>query len=83
MEKVSHHLIRSLQEAKSTAGSDYAAFRRLALDVIDAIEAKGDIDDRLAEAVHAVRFPDTDDIDWIIQRVSSILGLPGRPPSTP
>jgi len=83
MENLSHHLIVTLQKARSKAGSDYAAFRQLALKAVDAVEAKGDIDDRLAEAIDAVRFPDTDDIDWIIQRVSSILGLPGRPPSTP
>ncbi|MBB4039851.1 hypothetical protein GGR34_001498 [Microvirga flocculans] len=83
MENLSHHLIRSLHEAKSTAGSDYAAFRRLSLEAVNAVEAKGDIDDRLAEAIDAVRFPDTDDIDWIIQRAVAILGPSGRSPTTP
>lgn len=83
MENPSHHLISALLEAKANAGSDYATFRWIALEAIDAIEATGGIDDRLAEAIDAVRFPDTDDIDWIIQRAIEILGPSGRSPSTP
>jgi len=75
MAKLNDKLLSALAKAQRKADGDYDAFREQILKTVDAIEdeAGKDMDDDLAEAIDAIRHPDADDIDLVVDTVRQSL----------